>query len=330
VVVVRAAIAVAMALVLAPPALGGGVYAEVLSPDGQVVAVGQGPSFDYPADGSLVHVGHADVSPDGVTLTDVAATGAILQATQLYLPAGRGAPMSGTLAAAGRVVQPAPNTLVPLGLGYVIIDQRAKSRGRLGRVGIRIVLERAAFGEPAGTQVLLGVPARPARATVAAASDLRGRLDPLAALGFAAGDAALLGYVAPPSATSSSLGERAVALAERFLGVPYAWGGAAPLTGFDCSGLVMFVYGQLGISLTHYTGAQFTEGLRLPREELQPGDLVFFENDPVRGPQHEGIYIGGDRFVQAPHTGDVVKISSLADPTYGFSFVGAVRPYVLP
>jgi cell wall-associated NlpC family hydrolase len=98
--------------------------------------------------------------------------------------------------------------------------------------------------------------------------------------------------------------------------------------GFDCSGLVLYVYGQLGIQLTHYTGAQFNEGLRLPREELQPGDLVFFDQDLVRGPQHEGIYIGDGSFIQAPHTGDVVRISSLDDPRYGFSFVGGVRPYI--
>ena len=119
-----------------------------------------------------------------------------------------------------------------------------------------------------------------------------------------------------------------MAIAEQYLGVPYAWGGASPLTGFDCSGLAMFVYAQLGVTLTHYTGAQFTEGVPVPRAELQPGDLVFFEEDALLGPQHEGIYIGDNEFIQAPHTGDVVKISSLDDPKYGFGFVGAVRPYV--
>jgi cell wall-associated NlpC family hydrolase len=116
----------------------------------------------------------------------------------------------------------------------------------------------------------------------------------------------------------------------RFLGLRYGWGGASPVTGFDCSGLAMYAYGQLGIQLTHYTGAQYDEGLRVPREGLQPGDLVFFDDDPVRGPQHEGIYVGGGRFIQAPHTGDVVKISSLDDPQYGLRYVGAVRPYVAP
>jgi cell wall-associated NlpC family hydrolase len=87
----------------------------------------------------------------------------------------------------------------------------------------------------------------------------------------------------------------------------------------------MFVYAQLGIQLTHYTGAQANEGVPVARGELEPGDLVFFDAGP-RGPQHEGIYIGAGRFIHAPHTGDVVKISSLGDPRYGLRYAGAVRP----
>src|SRR4029078_11200053 len=126
--------------------------------------------------------------------------------------------------------------------------------------------------------------------------------------------------------TDGSLGSRAVRIALQYLGVPYVWGGAAPLTGFDCSGLTMYVYAQLGIHLTHYTGSQFYEGARIPPWALKPGDLIFFEPSS-RGPQHEGMYIGGGRFIQAPHTGDVVKISSLSQPGYAFGFVGAVRPF---
>jgi cell wall-associated NlpC family hydrolase len=305
-------------------------YALILSSSGKVLATGTGAGFDYPADGSLVHVGRAEADRSGVTLTDVALYGNLVQATQLSIPRGRSAPLTGTIAAAGRLVPAAPNALVPFGDGsYLVFDQRAVTHGRLGRVGLRLVLGHAAFGVPGGTQVLLGVPAAPS-GVAHASGELEGRFDPLAALGFAARDARLIGFSPPPSTTAGSIGSRAVAIAERFLGVPYVWGGADPLVGFDCSGLVMYVYGRLGVSLTHYTGAQFREGLPLPRAELQPGDLVFFDDDPVRGPQHEGIYIGDDRFIQAPHTGDVVKISSLAEPRYGFSYVGAVRPYVAP
>jgi cell wall-associated NlpC family hydrolase len=96
----------------------------------------------------------------------------------------------------------------------------------------------------------------------------------------------------------------AASIALRYLGVPYVWGGASP-SGFDCSGLVMYVYAQLGISLPHYTVAQWnaTEPISSPA----PGDLVFFN-----GLGHVGIYIGGGRFVDAPHTGSVVRIDSMS------------------
>jgi cell wall-associated NlpC family hydrolase len=97
----------------------------------------------------------------------------------------------------------------------------------------------------------------------------------------------------------------AASIALRYLGVPYVWGGASP-SGFDCSGLVMYVYAQLGISLPHYTVAQWnaTDPISSP----EPGDLVFFN-----GLGHVGIYIGGGRFVDAPHTGSVVRIDSMSN-----------------
>ena len=97
----------------------------------------------------------------------------------------------------------------------------------------------------------------------------------------------------------------AVSIAMQYLGTPYVWGGASP-GGFDCSGLVVFVYSQLGISLPHYTGALWNVGTPVSIDQLQAGDLVFFY-----GLGHVGIYIGGGEFIHAPHTGDVVKISSL-------------------
>ena len=91
----------------------------------------------------------------------------------------------------------------------------------------------------------------------------------------------------------------AVGIAEQYLGVPYVWGGASP-SGFDCSGLVMYVYAQLGVSLPHYTVSQYNypNAVHPSRSELQPGDLVFFA-----GLGHVGIYIGGNQFIHAPHTG---------------------------
>ena len=116
----------------------------------------------------------------------------------------------------------------------------------------------------------------------------------------------------------SSLGTAAVNYAVGQLGTPYVWGGGAP-GGFDCSGLVMWAFAQAGRpGLPHYTGSLWTSGTRISSQsELAPGDLVFFH-----GLGHMGIYIGNDQFVHAPHSGDVVKISSLS----GYSgYVGAVR-----
>jgi cell wall-associated NlpC family hydrolase len=125
------------------------------------------------------------------------------------------------------------------------------------------------------------------------------------------------GFPAPPPA--GSIGEQAVAIAERELGVPYVWGGASP-AGFDCSGLTMWVYAQLGIQLDHFTGSQWEAGPHVPRADLEPGDLVFFEPDIG----HVGIYIGNNLFIHAPHTGTVVQISSLTG-WYAAEYQGAVR-----
>jgi cell wall-associated NlpC family hydrolase len=111
-----------------------------------------------------------------------------------------------------------------------------------------------------------------------------------------------------------------VGIAMRYLGIPYKWGGSSPSTGFDCSGFVMFVYAQVGVSLPHNAAAQYGYGSAVSRSQLQPGDLVFFN-----GLGHNGIYIGGGQFIHSPHTGDVVKISSLSDSWYAQTYVGARR-----
>jgi cell wall-associated NlpC family hydrolase len=103
---------------------------------------------------------------------------------------------------------------------------------------------------------------------------------------------------------TGSIGARAVAIAKQYLGIPYVYAGANPKKGFDCSGLTMYVYAQLGISLNHYSGDQFHEGFRVLKSQLKPGDLVFFYG--MKEPEHVGIYIGNGQFIHAPHTGDVV------------------------
>jgi peptidoglycan DL-endopeptidase CwlO len=109
-----------------------------------------------------------------------------------------------------------------------------------------------------------------------------------------------------------------VGIAMQYLGTPYVWGGASP-AGFDCSGFVMYVYSKIGVSLPHSSYAQYGYGSPVSRSQLQPGDLVFFD-----GLGHVGIYVGGGNFIHAPHTGDVVKISSMTG-WYASTFVGGRR-----
>ena len=121
------------------------------------------------------------------------------------------------------------------------------------------------------------------------------------------------------SVPSASGNARAAQFAMTQLGVPYVWGGASPSGGFDCSGLASWAYAQIGKSVPHFTGAIWAAFPRVPSGQLEPGDLVFFRADLG----HMGIYIGGGQYVNAPQTGDVVKVSSLANRS---DYQGAVRP----
>ncbi len=128
---------------------------------------------------------------------------------------------------------------------------------------------------------------------------------------------------APPEkkreTTRSSRGERVASIAKRYLGIPYHWGGESPKTGFDCSGFVQYVFSRVGVSLPRVVSAQWTVGRRVSRSALRPGDIVFFN-----GLGHDGIYIGGNRFVHSPSSGDVVKISTITG-YYADRWVGGRR-----
>jgi len=125
------------------------------------------------------------------------------------------------------------------------------------------------------------------------------------------------GGTAPVSLPSGSGNAAAVAVAERYIGVPYVWGGESP-SGFDCSGLVAYAYGQIGRYLPHYTVAQYDMFPKVPISQLQPGDIVFFY-----GLSHEAMYVGGGTVIQAPHTGAFVSYASLGSMG---TPDGAVRP----
>jgi len=118
---------------------------------------------------------------------------------------------------------------------------------------------------------------------------------------------------------SLAVGRSVARYARHLLGVPYRYGGTSPRTGFDCSGFVRYVYSHFGISLAHSSFADMIRGHRVLGGHLEPGDLVFFD-----GGGHVGIYVGSGRFVHAPHTGTVVRISTMAG-WYNQRFVEARR-----
>jgi cell wall-associated NlpC family hydrolase len=321
--------AVAVALFLAPPALADPV-AQILRSNGKVIAAAEVGRFDFPRrTGALLHIGSSSVSARGVELKDVSMLAGRIHARRVFLPPkAKRATVEG-LYVDGRIVQPHVNRLIPLTASdYLITSQAAVGpKRRIGVVGLRLSFGQAAFGLPAGTQFLVGVPARPQPTRQTAqpvARIVTDQPDPLVVLGFG-GLASLAKFNPPDLLPGGTIGQRAVMIAERYLGIPYVYAGADPITGFDCSGLTMYVYAQLGIHLLHWTGYQIHEGTPVPRWALQPGDLVFFY-DEGGVPGHVGIYIGNNQFLHAPHTGDVVKISTL-DDHYAGVYVGAVRPY---
>jgi hypothetical protein len=123
-------------------------------------------------------------------------------------------------------------------------------------------------------------------------------------------------------------GKMALRVAMHYLGTPYVYGGSSPSTGFDCSGLVQYAYAHEGIQLPRVAADQFDVGIHVPRGDLRPGDAVFFA-DPSGYVHHVGLYIGDGRFINAPRTGEDVKIDSLSEPYFAEQYAGA-RRYTMP
>lgn len=112
---------------------------------------------------------------------------------------------------------------------------------------------------------------------------------------------------------------RVVAIARKYLGARYVWGGAGP-AGFDCSGFVMYVYSHVSVALPHNAAKQYRYGTPVTREGLEPGDVVFFD-----GLRHNGIYVGDGRFIHALPSGGGVMISDLDESWYRSRWVGGRR-----
>jgi cell wall-associated NlpC family hydrolase len=158
----------------------------------------------------------------------------------------------------------------------------------------RAAEEQAAALAAEAAQLQAAAPA-PALAPAAAGAGAAG-----AGAGATTTPAVAVNYTAPPAGSGAS---GAVAAAESRLGDWYQWGATGPTT-FDCSGLVMWAYAQVGISLPHYSGSQYDDTTHIPMSDLQPGDLVFF-SDPG---EHVAMYVGGGDIIEAPHTGAQVHI----------------------
>ena len=152
-------------------------------------------------------------------------------------------------------------------------------------------------------------------AVLAACSSVSGRTP-----GPAPGGTARMPPTYAPTPTDAARGRHVVDVAMKHRGAPYRWGGAEP-SGFDCSGFVRYVYAQVGVWLPHNAARQYEYGTPVPRDRLEPGDLVFFD-----GLRHNGIYIGRGRFIHSRQSGKRVGVGTLDDDWYRSRWVGARRP----
>ena len=144
----------------------------------------------------------------------------------------------------------------------------------------------------------------------------------------------LMGYVSAEYVTvhdgempefNTTAGQEAIEIAKKYLGVPYVYGGTTP-NGFDCSGFMQYVYRQMGYSISRVAASQMRDGVAVSRENLVPGDIVGFYSYPGGGYiGHVGMYVGNGMMIHAPHTGDVVRFTSIDSDYYSVRYAGARR-----
>jgi cell wall-associated NlpC family hydrolase len=327
--------------------VGAGTAALVL-PSQRVIALGTpaanlGPSA-YPSSGSALAfdssaASGASCSSAGVTLSSVSLFGGIVTASGVTATDGRGTVAN--LAVDGSTVSAAAGETVPVeGWGQLTLG------ATLGRVTGPLVLRllQARGSLPAGTAIVLAfaASARPT-AKPLPAQQTQPHTHQKHATGSSRSREQRRQAQRPPpdfpataypitvtgGLTAAARDNPVVSLAMRYLGVRYQWGGASPATGFDCSGLVMYVFGKLGVALPHFAASQYysPDAVWVAPSRLQPGDLVFFTgSDGTRKePGHVGIYVDDGYIIDAPHTGSSVRIDRLTEPKLANQYVGAKR-----
>jgi len=335
-----------------PTSCVGAGAAAVVPPSHAVIAAGTpasslGPS-GYPGSGSVVGFGSSSVSGSGcagttVTLTSVSLFGGAVTAASVAATGGRGT-VSGLEIDGAAVSLGAGQAIAVDGWGLLTLGD---SFGRL-TAPLVLLLTQAHDGLLAGTRIAVAFAAapkpvvKPRASRQASPSSRSGPGTPAKPGASGAKGTERHAAKAPPDFPASTNpfmvsgrlpdGARdnpVVSTAMRYLGVHYQWGGASPQTGFDCSGLVTYVFGQLGVSLPHYAAAQWysPDTVWVSPHHLQAGDLVFFTGaDGTRkAPGHVGIYIGDGYLIDAPHTGSFVQIDSLNDSWFANEYVGARR-----
>jgi cell wall-associated NlpC family hydrolase len=177
--------------------------------------------------------------------------------------------------------------------------------------------QRAALAQVKG-QIAALISTQQAAAQAAEAASAQATLSEAQAV--SAAQAASAPVASPPPAAGGDAGAVAVRAAETQVGVPYVWGAEDPGHGFDCSGLTAWAWGQAGVYLPHYSGAQMADSAPVPISDLQPGDLLFYGPG---GADHVAMYVGGGMMIEATFPGTVVRI----DPVrFGTGFAGAGRP----
>jgi cell wall-associated NlpC family hydrolase len=156
---------------------------------------------------------------------------------------------------------------------------------------------------------ILGLEARLESMTKGLKSDIERLRKQAAAAARLAAQQAIGGPIPPPVDPNSPGHPEIVTIAQRYFGIPYVWGGASPGGGFDCSGLTMYCYAQIGIPMYHGATVQQQQSTPVALSDMRPGDLVFFGNSSFS--HHVAIYAGGSSVIEAPHTGDVVRYGAL-------------------